>query len=46
MTYYGIVGMDSKRIEDFIDPANSVARILIAHFLAIQLVVSPIVDRE
>jgi hypothetical protein len=38
--------MDTQRITDFIDPCNHVARILISHFLAIQMVVSPITDRE
>ena len=32
--------------QEFIAPDNSVARLLIAHFLAIQMVVGPIVDRE
>jgi hypothetical protein len=33
-------------MKDFLDPSNTVARILIGHFLAIELVVGPIVDRE
>src|ERR1700710_3036764 len=44
--YHGIIQMDTQRITDFIDPWNHVARILISHFLAIQMVVSPIIDRE
>jgi hypothetical protein len=38
--------MDSGMFEDFIDPNNTVASILISHFLALQLVVSPIINRE
>lgn len=44
--YHGIIKMDTGRIRDFIDPCNTVVRILIGHFLAIQMIVSPIIDRE
>jgi hypothetical protein len=46
MVYQGIVKMESQMFHEFIDPENSVARLLIAHFLAIQMIVIPIVDRE
>lgn len=38
--------MEGQMFQEFIDPSNSVARLLISHFLAIQIIVCPIVDRE
>lgn len=38
--------MSNKLFQEFIDPSNVVARLLIAHFLAIQIIVAPISDRE
>ena len=38
--------MDKERLEDFIDPNNHVAQILISHFLALEMVMSLIIDRE
>ena len=32
--------------QEFVAPTNAVARLLIAHFLAIQTVVAPIIDRQ
>lgn len=46
MVYQGILKMESPIFQDFIDPSNLVARLLIAHFLAIQFIVAPIIDRE
>lgn len=38
--------MSNDLFRDFIDPENHTSRILIAHFLAIQLIMLPILDRE
>ena len=38
--------MESEDFNDFIRQDNVVGRILIAHFIAIQIVVRPIIDRE
>jgi hypothetical protein len=38
--------MDVETFQDFTDPANLVSRMLIAHFLTIQIVIAPIIDRE
>jgi len=38
--------MSTKEVEDFVDSSNQVSRILIAHFLAITMIVCPIIDRE
>jgi hypothetical protein len=38
--------MESQMFQEFIDPSDSIARLLIAHFLAIQIIVAPIIDRE
>lgn len=38
--------MNSEMFEEFMDPSNVVARILLAHFFALQLVVAPIINRE
>ena len=46
MVYQGILKMEPQMFQEFISPENSVARLLIAHFLAIQMVIAPIVDRE
>lgn len=44
--FQGIIQMDSEIFQEFMDPSNAVARILIAHFFALQLVVAPIINRE
>jgi len=44
--YQFFTKMDKERLQDFIDPNNYIARILLGHFLALQMVVSPIIDRE
>ena len=38
--------MEGQMFQEFIDPSNIVARLLIAHFLAIRIIVAPIIDRE
>lgn len=38
--------MSNDLFRDFIDPENHISRILIAHFLALQLIMLPILDRE
>ena len=38
--------MDAETFNDFIERDNVVGRLLIAHFLAIQIVFNPIIDRE
>jgi hypothetical protein len=38
--------MDTKTIQEFMDPSNVVARILITHFYALKLVAAPIVNQE
>lgn len=38
--------MSEDDFETFIPPTNTTGRILIAHFLAIQIVIGPILDRE
>ncbi|KAL2061575.1 hypothetical protein VTL71DRAFT_6952 [Oculimacula yallundae] len=44
--YQSLNRMSSDLFHDFIDPENDVSRILIAHFLALQLIMLPILDRE
>jgi hypothetical protein len=44
--FQGIIQMDAEMFQEFMDPSNSVARILIAHFFALQMVVAPIINRE
>jgi hypothetical protein len=38
--------MDNEDFRLFVDPENLVAQVLIAHFLAIQFIMAPILDRE
>lgn len=38
--------MDDKDIRLFLDPSNVVVHLLIAHFLALQCIMAPILDRE
>jgi hypothetical protein len=38
--------MDTETFQEFMDPSNVVARILIAHFYALKLVAASIVNRE
>lgn len=38
--------MENEDFNDFIKQSNVAGRILIAHFIAIQIMVSPIIDRE
>jgi hypothetical protein len=44
--YHFIITLEKEALKELTDPKNLGGRILIAHFLAIQIVVSPIVDRE
>lgn len=44
--YQSLNRMSNDLFRDFIDPENAISRILIAHFLAIQLIMLPILDRE
>ncbi|KAH6716696.1 hypothetical protein BKA61DRAFT_572772 [Leptodontidium sp. MPI-SDFR-AT-0119] len=44
--YQSLNRMSNDLFRDFIDPENHTSRILIAHFLAIQLIMLPILDRE
>jgi hypothetical protein len=46
MIYQGIIKMDGQTFQEFIDPLNSVAQLLIAHFITIEIIMMPIVDRE
>jgi hypothetical protein len=46
MVYQGILKMEPKTFQKFISHTNAIARILISHFLAIQMIVAPIIDRE
>ena len=38
--------MDMDEFKEFVDPKNHVSRILIVHFIAVQMIVAPIIDRE
>ena len=44
--YHGILQLTQKDFDDFITAQNLIGRVLIAHFLAIQIVIGPIIDRE
>ncbi|KAF8861135.1 hypothetical protein BDZ45DRAFT_740735 [Acephala macrosclerotiorum] len=44
--YQAINLLDNQSFMDFSDPENTVSRILVAHFFAIQLLLLPILDRE
>jgi len=44
--FQGIIQMDPETFQEFMDSSNIVARILISHFFALQLVVAPIINRE
>lgn len=44
--YQCVIKLNTQEIADFVDPKNYVSRILVAHFLAIQMIVAPIIDRE
>ncbi|CZR62609.1 uncharacterized protein PAC_12506 [Phialocephala subalpina] len=44
--YQSINLLDNQAFTDFSDPTNTISRILIAHFFAIQLMMLPILDRE
>ncbi|PVH81305.1 hypothetical protein DL98DRAFT_624687 [Cadophora sp. DSE1049] len=44
--YRFIIDLESQPFRDLIDPKNLGGRVLIAHFLAIQIVGAPIIDRE
>ena len=44
--YHGVLSLSNKDFDDFITSQNLIGRILIAHFLAIQIVIGPIIDRE
>ena len=47
MRIYGLILLMSEDdFETFIPPSNIIGRVLIAHFLAIQIVIGPILDRE
>ncbi|TVY81757.1 Sterol uptake control protein [Lachnellula suecica] len=46
LIYQYIVSMDKPDFEAFLGSANTFARILIAHFLAIELMMAPILERE
>lgn len=44
--FQGINDMENANFTTFIDPENTKSRFLLIHFLAIQLVMAPIIDRE
>jgi hypothetical protein len=44
--YKDLSNLDNVSFKDLTDPANQVSKILIAHFLAIQVVMLPIMARE
>ena len=44
--YQFILTMSDLDFDIFISQSNLIGRILIAHFLAIQIVIGPIIDRE
>lgn len=44
--YQSINRMSNKLFMDFINPTSDPSRILIAHFLALQMIMLPILDRE
>lgn len=44
--YQTINLLDNQSFMDFSDPTNTVSRILVGHFFAIQLMLLPILDRE
>ncbi|RDL33739.1 uncharacterized protein BP5553_08107 [Venustampulla echinocandica] len=44
--YQWIISMNNNKLREFTAPENVVSRILLIHFLAIQLVMGPIIDRE
>jgi hypothetical protein len=44
--YKDLSNLDNVSFKDLTDPANHVSKILIAHFLAIQLAMLPIMARE
>ncbi|KAH9212354.1 hypothetical protein DL95DRAFT_304365 [Leptodontidium sp. 2 PMI_412] len=44
--YRFIIGLESQPFRDLIDPKNLGGRVLITHFLAIQIVGDPIIGRE
>lgn len=46
MIYAGINKLEVGEFNDFIDANNQISRILIGHFLAIQMILFPILDRE
>jgi hypothetical protein len=46
MVYQGILKMEGPMFQEFLQPENTVSRILIAHFLAIEMIMMPILDRE
>ncbi|RFU28797.1 hypothetical protein B7463_g7532, partial [Scytalidium lignicola] len=44
--YDGINRMDSESFQEFVDPNNKISQILIAHFVAMQFLVAPIIARQ
>jgi len=38
--------MTMQEIGDFTNPSNHISRLLLAHFLALQMIVTPILNRE
>ncbi|KUJ10463.1 uncharacterized protein LY89DRAFT_656240 [Mollisia scopiformis] len=44
--YQAINLFDNQEFTDFSDPTNTISRILVGHFFAIQLMMLPILDRE
>jgi hypothetical protein len=46
MIYTSINKFDVAEFHDFVDTNNWISQILIAHFLAIQMILVPILDRE
>ena len=46
MIYQAICQMENESFKDFSDPLNNISRILLAHFMGIQMLLAPILDRE
>lgn len=46
LTYQEILKMDTPSFNAFLAPTNHLARILLVHFLAMELMMEPIVSRE
>lgn len=46
LVYQGILKMDTLAFNNFLSPTNHFARILLVHFLAIELIMEPVISRE